>query len=195
MLAFHGLESERQVAIADMKAHREADLLIRGRYWEDGKGCMLGCLTHQNENTHERLEEMYHIPKSLGLLCDTMFEGLPKEEAMDFPVQVLEAIQAGADLTHVTNHFVVFVLRDVRPNADNDGQAAIDTCIALYQRRIAGDEPTSEEWSAAESAAESAARSAARSAAWSAAWSAAESAAWSRYRDELLRLLKDAPIP
>jgi phosphoribosyl 1,2-cyclic phosphodiesterase len=175
MLAFHGLETERQEAIAKMKRHIAADELLQGwGYWIDGKGCMLGCLTEVSENTHTHLEEMYNIPKSIGRLCDGMFEVLPKEEAVQLPLQVLEAIKSGADLTHIASHFVVFVLQDVKQYAKADGVAAIDTCIALYERRINNDEPTAEEWSAARRAADS----------------AADSAAWLKYRDELLRLLQ-----
>ena len=59
---------------------------------------------------------------------------------------------------------------------DNEHAVAV---ARLHQRRLDGDEPTEQEWSAARSAAYSAAEPAVEPAARSAAWSAADSAAWS----------------
>ena len=189
MRAFYGDEGLRQQIIGEMKAHIAADELVQYYgYWRDGKGCMLGCLTGLNEGTHEAFESRANIPLSLGWVFDSMFQGLPKEDARAFPMQVLESIQAGADLAHVATRFVMFVLGDVKRYADDAGKVAIDTCVALYCRRLNNDEPSKGEWFTAESAA----RSAAWSAAESAARSAARSAAWQKYRDELLRLLREA---
>lgn len=43
MKAFHNDHSIKEKYLARVKAHREADNLIRGTGWEDGKGCAIGC--------------------------------------------------------------------------------------------------------------------------------------------------------
>ena len=181
-----------------------------------------------------------------------IIDGLMYEMPVDKQTVWKERFRDFRDLRHiflsqVATRLIISALRDCRPNARPDGQAAIDLVIALYQRQLAGDEPAQAEWDAAEMAtrpthwvSESAlpiesaalwARSAAHSAAqfassresadwlareleqlvWAAAessaWAAAESAAlaerssamlaarsaaYSRYADELVRLLEEA---
>ena len=106
------------------------------------------------------------------------------------------------------------VLPLARRHADDEGAAACDAVIALYERRAAGDEPASEEWAAARAAGRAAARAAecaaagdaecaaewaaecaaAGDAGWDAAWdaewdAAAWAAAWAEMAEGTTRLL------
>ena len=218
MLAFHNDPKIKAKYLKRVKAHAKADKIVKGQYWEGGKGCAVGCTIHGS--THKKYEDELGIPESIARLEDTIFEGLPNELAMTFPVRFLEAIPVGADLSHVATMMQIFSLRDCRENALEDGKAVIDLVIEALEGEIHGEKTPKERWaeleSAAKSAAESAAwsaksaaksaawsaRSAAESAAWSAAWSArsaaksaAESAAYIRLADELIRLLSEAPTP
>jgi hypothetical protein len=218
MLAFHNDAALQAGMLAEMRWHVEQDKLISGTYGTefsngDFKGCAVGCSLHSFNrlrgatiatDRHKAFEETIGFPESLARLEDAVFEGLhaagEKDAATAWPMQFLSAPKLGADLSRVADRVKLRLLTDfgLRDNARDDGKVAIDAVCALLRRRIAGDEPRADEWSAAWSAARSAdsARSAAwsaaesaadsaRSAAWSAAesaaWSAAESAAWSAF--------------
>ena len=46
LLAWHGDAALKKSTVATMAAHRKADTLVQGIYWENGKGCAVGCLVH-----------------------------------------------------------------------------------------------------------------------------------------------------
>ena len=191
LVAYHGDPKLKASVMKQLHAHRRLEQIVQGQYWSGngtGKGCAVGCLTHDSEGGHDLYPKKWGIPEELAHLEDRIFEGLPIEKAKDWPVRFMNSITPGADLGLVGTKFRLWLLIDpvhgVRKNAgkgDPWGVAkAIDMCAEVLHARIEGREPA---WSAesAESAAWSAARSA-KSAAWSAAKSAAkgaESAAWS----------------
>ena len=214
MLAFTNTEYTHAETIAMMRAHVAADELVKGQYWVDGKGCAVGCMTKSSD--HSRYEPMFGIPAMIAGLEDEIFEGLDNGEAKAWPIQFLEAIKPGADLSLVAPRFMIWTLTDPEHGvARFNDDASIVNVAKTWQRVVDGDMPTSEDWSAAASAAASAAWSAARraaasaasaasgtnSAAWiaasganSAAWIAARSAAYRAMRDKLLALLAEAPV-
>ena len=46
-----------------MRQHAEADEIVQGQYWENGKGCATGCLMHSSE-PHKEMEEKLGIPEA-----------------------------------------------------------------------------------------------------------------------------------
>ena len=191
MLAYHNKPELKDEYLARLAAHAAADEIIKGQYWEDGKGCAVGCTIHGSD--HSRYETELGIPQVLARLEDCIFEGLPNGEAKKFPRQFLAAIRPGADISKVGIQFMISVqrrnLKRLDQQAHPDVAAAIKGSMKVLRDWLHGRLSESAARSA-ESAAESAARSAesaarsAESAAWSAAWSAesAESAAWSAAR-------------
>lgn len=100
MLAYHNDPALRTSVINEMALHRKADELVQGYgYWENGKGCAVGCLL-KNGN-HAEYETKFGIPEMLARLEDRIFEGLPKAKAQKWPERFLSAIKAGQDLTTV----------------------------------------------------------------------------------------------
>lgn len=148
---------------------------------------------------------------ALAYLYDHIFEALPEAERKYWPEQHLEATPVGADLSGVMDRFRAWMLRDLLsiPDLAPDVYAAVEGMAVLFERRIAGDEPTEAEWDKAAWAARDvrdarvawAARDA--WAAWvardaRAAWVARDASvagdAWgTRARDTLLKLLSEAP--
>jgi len=176
MLAYHSDPQIKTAILAQLALHREADEIVKGRYWENGKGCAVGCTIHSGQ--HVKYETRFGIPQLLARLEDAIFEGLPNGSAKEWPERFMRAVRPGADLSRVGWQFLHWLLTDksVNPGIDHDlVKDAVKQCadaIALFAKG------ESAAWSAA-----SAARSAA-SAAWSAAsaaWSAASaaSATWS----------------
>jgi hypothetical protein len=183
LVAYHAESSEKNAILEQLRAHAAADEIIKGQYWEGGKGCAVGCTIHGSD--HSKYETRFGIPQMLAKLEDCIFEGLPNERAKTWPIEFMSAIAPGADLSRVGWQFLHWTLTDnqVNPGIDNPlVRDAIKQCADVLVPLTKGE--TLDE-SAARSAAESAARSAAESAARSAAWSAesaarsAESAAWS----------------
>jgi hypothetical protein len=179
--AFHGSPALKAKYLARVRQHREADELVKGKYWEQGKGCAVGCTLEDryNEDKHMAYETDLGIPVALARLEDSIFEGLPNAKAMLWPERFLDAIRPGADLTGVADKFMLAVLVDdqhgcVR-HADERGKQAVDGVAALLRRKIAGKTITAAEWNAADHAAEAAA------AAYAASFDAARAAEHASY--------------
>lgn len=152
LIAFHGKQEIKDKYIARVKAHQEADEIEKGYYWENGKGCAVGCTIEGNE--HNRYETELGIPTILAQLEDGIFENLPNEYAKTFPLKFLEAIPVGADLSNVFNHLVVWEWEDETHGLKNiqeikDDQELYNCCESvcnLYKRVLAGETVTIEEW-------------------------------------------------
>ncbi len=46
LIAFHGDSTVKEKYLSRVRAHREADELKKGYYWQHGKGCAVGCTIH-----------------------------------------------------------------------------------------------------------------------------------------------------
>lgn len=203
ILAFHGDQALRDETVARMRHHREQDDFIRGTYvqllGDDAprlRGCFHGCLTAEKlveersvvmleedfVNWHAETERIFGIPRRLGSLLDDTFERLDAAAAGRFAVEVTEAIPVGADLSRVVDLLMVDllidpthgVLRHTEPNSD--AYNAINRVAGLYNDRLDGVEPTTEQWIAARRAAEEAWAAGVAAARVAAAWAAEEAA-------------------
>jgi len=178
--AFHENPAIKATYLARVRAHREADELIRGTYWEDGKGCAVGCTIHGSD--HSAYERELGIPATLAYLEDQLFESLPTEAAQQWPEHFLEAIPVGADLSLVWPQFAIWLLTDpqagvIRFSRDDQARHAITGVAGLYQRVCTRQAVSREEWTAAAWAARDAA-----DASWAAGVSrAAARAAWAAW--------------
>ena len=110
MKAFHNNPLTKEEYTNRLKDHYAADEIIKGIYWEKGKGCAVGCTVHSSN--HLAYEIQLGIPQVLAKLEDEIFEGLPNELAKEFPLQFLSAINVGADLLKVWNYFAIWLLTD-----------------------------------------------------------------------------------
>lgn len=185
MLAFVNTTVTKPEIIAQLQAHADADEIIQCQYWENGKGCAVGCTIHSDD--HAEYEPRFGIPQMLARLEDCIFEGLPNGAAKNWPIRFMTAINPGSDLSLVGWQFLHWLLTDrtVNPGIEHHlVRDAVKRCADIIARLAEGESVNVSAARSAESAAWSAAESAAgaaRSAAWSAACAArsAESAAWS----------------
>jgi hypothetical protein len=142
----------------EVAAHIAADAVVQGNYWEDGKGCFIGCLAHSANA--EKLGERFGLPLPLVRICENIFESLPLDEAQAFFAAIPDAVgRDGKDLTRVHWAFLAFELRAL-PKVPDDIHAVIDPVIAGMDLLAAG-----KEWPGAADAAVYAAASAASAAA------------------------------
>jgi hypothetical protein len=79
--AWHGDPQVKARALAKVAAHRAADELVRGTYWDGRRGSAVGCLLEDPEGGHARYETEFGIPRVLAWLEDRIFEGLPHGHA------------------------------------------------------------------------------------------------------------------
>jgi hypothetical protein len=178
LVAYHNSQAEKDAILAQLAHHREADELIKGQYWQDGKGCAVGCTVHSSN--HMAYEEQFGIPVMLAMLEDCIFEGLPNGDAKAWPERFMSAITPGVDLSRVGWQFVHWLLTDetVNPGINHPlVKETVKQCTNVLTPLTKG---MTVDLSAAESAE-------------SAAWSAAVSAAFIKMADKLVELCQVAP--
>jgi hypothetical protein len=111
--------------VARMRDHQDADRLIRGTYWDVGKGCAVGCtvidilaaeqgvsladVDIDDTTWHEEWARVTGLPEWLGRLGDWLFENLPGERWRSWPLELLEAVPVGVNLDRAREEW----LRDV----------------------------------------------------------------------------------
>jgi len=119
MRAYHGDPTLKAALLAQMADHRAAERLIKGTYWDwtIGRGCAVGCLTHDPDGGHEEYPVRWGIPEELAWLEDSIFESLPLEDALAWPERFLAAIEPGADLSGVDAALVLAEEKEVQPGA------------------------------------------------------------------------------
>jgi len=144
MLAYHSSPAVKRKILTQLRAHAKADQLVKGQYWENGKGCAVGCTVHSGE--HAKYEPLFGIPRVLARLEDRIFEGLPNKDAQRWPVQFMSAIKPGAYLSDIWPQFAIWLLADpvagVIRFAKTDAQrAAIDGVAELYRQRVPQGDP------------------------------------------------------
>ena len=203
MQAFHNDQKIKDKYLVRVTEHQKADEIIQGKYWEDGKGCAVGCTIHGPD--HRKYETELGIPVWLAHLEDRAFEGLPIKRAKTWPSEFLSAINVGADLEKIKAPFLIFVLESALTKFDHKKfpacKSAIDKVMELYKTN-----GSLEDFNAACAAADAAyaARAArAADAAYAAACAAADAAyaaaayaadaapdAWIKFADKLLELIR-----
>ena len=152
MEAYHSDADLKGQTVALVRWHREQDKIVQGSYWQNGRGCAVGCtlaslakITHKcvDRSDHAAYETLIGVPQLLARLQDGIFEGLPIEDAVLFPEQFLAAIRPGADLSGVWPRFAVWLLADeahgvIRHARNNKSRAAIQRVADLYKQTVEG---------------------------------------------------------
>jgi len=198
MIAFHGDRNIKAKYVARVKAHALADEIIHGKYWENGKGCAVGCTIHSGD--HQAYEKELGIPMILARLEDRIFEGMQNGDSKEFPLRFLSAIEPGADLSLVWYQFAHWLLVDPKDGVIKFSKAertkdAINEVASLFNRAMRGLTVEMAEWDKARrnAAAYAAAAAAVPAAAvHAAAYAAAAAAAYADARSRSRRTARDA---
>jgi hypothetical protein len=176
---------QKETWIKEMQHHQDVDSLVQGQWFENGKGCFFGCAMQTEVKALEKAAQAMGLPFWVVGLAEAIFEGLEREEALNFPVEFLKAIPVDTDLEIVKHKIAVLRLSNLPHQC-----AEITNVINLHKRVINGEDVTEDEWKASAQSARLAARSTARPAARSTARSA-RSEFWKVECDNLLKTLKD----
>ena len=150
----------KQKLIAEIKKHMKADQIIQGTYGEkDGgkwRGCAVGCSirslniinkTDFDTDDHYSLARVLGTTPQLHYLEDKIFEGLPKEKAMEWPLRFTEALPEESDVSFVVPKLMVWIGEQMKALVDDKKvKEAWDKVIELYMRVIRGEHVSSAEW-------------------------------------------------
>lgn len=195
--------------------HQEADRYLQGKWWDQGKGCSLGCMFHSDvlnpkaDNYFAAAERATGIPYTINLFQERIFEWLPAHEANLWTLQFYRLRPSEKDLSQVVDRLMLWILDDElrRPKTWEkitkfaDCAAAVENVADLYRRKISGESISFGMWSAAARAAEYASRIAAEAAAEYAEY-ATDAAGTEgtegaetmlRLRDQFVLLIQEAP--
>lgn len=115
LLAFHNDPKVRAKYTRRVRLHAAHDEIVKGQYWENGKGCAVGCILHSSD--HAAAESELGLPAWLMHLVDDIFEALSNADAKVFPAQFLRAIPTGADLAPVRDQFLAWLMDDAARDA------------------------------------------------------------------------------
>src|SRR6185437_702181 len=182
LISFHGEQRIKDEHIARLQMHADADEIVQGQYWENGKGCDTGCSFHSDD--HGEWPRQLGIPIIIGKLRDRIFEGLPNAEAKLFPLACSKATPVGVDLENVWRKLMIWLLVDetegvIKYAKNEDGRKAIQNIADAFERSLATEVSRDEWWELRKTArsAADAAYAAAYAAAYDAAYAAAAAAA------------------
>lgn len=170
-------QKRKDEVLAQLHEHARLGQIVKGQYWVESDGvfcgCLAGCLTHDPDGGHSLFPDMFGIPEWFAHLIDAVFEGLPADDAMGWPVRVIAAIPAG------------FVWTDAvwqRLNADRlevevlrEGSESFDLVNAVIEALRSGDMRAID-------------RAAGDAGAAQAAWDAARAGFWQREADRITGL-------
>ena len=182
-LAYQSDPARKAGIMAAMRADIAADRLVKGQYWQHSKGCAIGCLVHGS--SHDDAADLVGMPIEIAGLFDAIFEGLPNGEAQAWPVDFLDAIQPGADLSLVWPRWAHWLLTEeiAAAAAKDQGCAkAVADVAALLAKWIENNQPAAAaRWTeAARAAAGAAARWATGAACAAARWATGAAGAAAR---------------
>ena len=190
MIAFHNdpaLAANIRQQVAD---HTVADEIIQGKYWENGKGCFIGCIAHGSDPSI--VEQLTGFPLKLTKLAEGIFEGLPNEVAKGFPRRIIESPRIGADLSLVSWKFLHWLIEDVLMElADDKTRAACSPALEIVAAKSRGEEFSSDAADATAYAARADAADAADATAYAAR--AAAAAAYAAYAADASAYAAEAP--
>ena len=165
LIAFHGDPKMKAAIMASLAAHREADEIVQGKYWENGKGCAVGCTLDAvkqfegkraiEHGKHALYERYLGVPQILARLEDRIFEGLSNGAAKAWPERFTGAIRPGADLTMIWPRLALWLLTEELPQHAKSPEAASSLAAvgALYREWSDGTKPHDDRWYAAAHAA------------------------------------------
>ena len=149
-----------------MLEHQKADQLVQGAWWdsEEKTGCFYGCAVHESdESAIEKAIQKFGIEPWVAYWSEQVFEGLPQKLALNWPVELLDAmIQFKGDYKDIFHKLSIKRLESLPKTNDENVNEAIKKVVEYHLNPT--EDKRKEAHSAAYSAAYSAACSAGRSA-------------------------------
>lgn len=155
MSAWHNSFRLKAETIEQLRALRSEGRVIQGYYWEEGRGCAIGCILESLRRATGRPLPAGHadyraaarwigIPQVILSIVDDIHDGLPAEDAQRWPEQFLTAIPVGADLSTVWPRFAAWQVIDLVPLTATP--SLIRQIAEQYDRQADGHFVSRREW-------------------------------------------------
>jgi len=112
MLTFFNEQQCKAALLARLEGHRLADEIEQRQYWEDSKGCFIGCAIHGNNAL--KFEHEFGLSVYVARLGEYFFEALPLDKAKTLPVEIIESVPVGVDSSLVWPHFWHWLVTDTK---------------------------------------------------------------------------------
>ena len=103
------------------------------------------------EDRPDFFEATYRMPSHVGWFIEAVREGLGPDASERFTERFIPALGVGADLRDFGSRIMAALLTDADSPFPDAGSPPGMAVAALYERRLAGDEPTRDEWESAAS--------------------------------------------
>lgn len=116
-LTFANDPSQKELIAKQIKAHQDADEIVKWCDWQRGQGSIIGCVLHSCN--HSEFETRFNIPKWFAHLIDRLFSGMSDKDSKLFPLQLWEAIPINIDLRGVRCKFFLFLLEENKRTVEN----------------------------------------------------------------------------
>jgi len=119
MQAFTNVTMTKPEMMKALKWHQKQDNFVKGSYWDNGKGCAVGCSLESvariksidlDKGYHKNYETHLGVPEWLARVEDRLFEGIGKDRSKVWPVEFMEAINVGADLDKIKLPFLAMIV-------------------------------------------------------------------------------------
>ena len=119
-----------------MLEHQKADQLVQGAWWnsEEKTGCFYGCAVHENdEYAIEKAIQKFGIEPWVAYWSEQVFEGLPQKLALNWPVELLDAmIQFEGDYKDIFHKLSIKRLENLPNTNDENVNQAIKKVIEYH---------------------------------------------------------------
>ncbi len=145
MLSYHSNPELKADRILRMQAHIDADELIRGVGFENGRGCAVGCTL--NSYDHKAFETELGIPEWMARLLDELHESTSDEVWPTLAIKFLKAVPVGKDLEPIKHELGIFIQKrnlarvlalDTPPELKEQVASAIRQVIETHEIKLAG---------------------------------------------------------
>lgn len=133
MKAFHDDIKIKQEYYKRLRDHYRADELIQGIYWENGKGCAVGCTLHSSD--HSQYPSELGLPVWWGVVVDRVFERLSPQSAKYWSIKSLASVPVGKEIKLKDTMLTIlnFVKSNVNLSDFGEVEGFLDNIIFLYE--------------------------------------------------------------
>jgi hypothetical protein len=153
-------ELKSRIVTCALKHEEKDGLMFRQGAYEARNGniahCSIGCVRFElglnaTVGNHGELVEPTGVPEVILRLSDNVFEGLEESESIVWTRRLWAAIPENTNLVPRSNEIIARLMDMLAKDAiRDDTRAAAQAIAVLYRRRRDGDEPSDDEWKAAE---------------------------------------------
>ena len=136
--------------LVEMREHQKHDRFVQNTYLDElgspvgtkiFHGCMFGCTMQTDSKPITKFCERYGMPLWMGFLCEGIFEGMDFDEAIYFPVQVMEKLvelPEDFDLEKVKHEVIIKRLENLPHDCLNGYGGFIENIIDYHKKSLVG---------------------------------------------------------